>query len=61
MQNSGRQSGDLTKILVAKEKKLVTLATVMKKKDTEGYSQGSFICKTLTHGRFKSIKISIIN
>ena len=29
MQNSGRQSGDYTTILVAKEKKLVALATVL--------------------------------
>ena len=29
MQNSGRQSGNYTKILVAKEKKLVALATVL--------------------------------
>ena len=29
MQNSGRQSGNWTKILVANEKKLVALATVL--------------------------------
>ena len=29
MQNLGRQSGDWIKILVAKEKKLVALATVL--------------------------------